>query len=171
MKTLKNMKILILVIASIFSINSCNKDECKGEPIYCSYDLKLNVKFINEEGNSIFNTDYNIDSLTIYENTTERTFDFLNDSSIEFTLNTTSFDFLKKNINKNITNVVIYKFDNSEKDTLFINSKFVEDTDNPCRDYYFEYVKITYNSTTLIDRTNVQYILSKNDYPLILKKY
>lgn len=146
---------LVAILSLI--VFSCHRDNdsCAGEPKSIRANERLAFQFYGSGNESIFKDDFKMDSLKIFEN--ENELDFTIDSTyyfeapmVYFVSNITKWDSIESNLGDTLNTQILIEFGANKIDTLRITS-VPNKLDNPCGGYAYDYVKMTYNSNTLLN--------------------
>lgn len=154
-KTLFAITFQVTILFIVFSCHRDNDSCDDGDINSIVSDEKLAFQFFGMGNESIFKDDFKMDSLKIFEN--ENELDFTIDSTyyfeapmVYFVSNITKWDSIESNLGDTLNTQILIEFGANKIDTLRITS-VPNKLDNPCGGYAYDYVKMTYNSNTLLN--------------------
>ena len=164
------IKLLILFIASvILSTNSCKEEDCYGEPAAVYFDEVIYLNIIDKQGGNIFLGEFSIDSLKIFENKQELSYEYSN-SLIKFQLSNDFYKRIIDNSDMEIIENVYFQYDYNTVDTLTIKTTHKFYPENCDRSAYSN-TKIFYNSKLLIENADAIVLFNSNrSNPLIITR-
>ena len=148
----------ILIFSLLFLFVSCDNDPCEGIPKVIETTEKFLIKIVNNQNESIFSEEFEIDSLIIKENKKIIDFELLSDDIIEFNLNSISFENIKNNYGTDLKIEILFQFNSIVTDTMAINLKPVIFPEK-CNSSEYEYIDIFYNSILIKHSENTGCII------------
>lgn len=164
-------KISLFFLLSVTLLNYACKKKCIGEPIVIVAAEELKVQILNTENESIFNSDYLLNDLKIYENENlikhkveDTVFPLTTIVSIPTAI--TTYGMINNNLGTELTTTLYFKYNTFETDTLEVKL-FPKVDDKECNQFY-DRIELVYNSEVLKIDNRKNCISCKN--PIVLIK-
>ncbi len=142
----------LIVISIIISTNSCKKPDCYGETEAIYFYENIYISIVDKQGKNIFVNDFSIDSLKIFENNQELSYEYSN-SVIKFQLSSDFYNNFEGSLDKEIIAYVYFQLAFNIIDTITIKTTPKYYPDECHRSDYFN-IRVFYNSKSVFENMN-----------------